>query len=819
MQAEKEIVNMFPPFLRGGGEIGRLIRNYNWTNTLLGEPEVWPQSLRTTLSIILNSKLPMFLFWGTEYLCFYNDAYWPSVGINNKHPSSLGKKGMEVWPEIWKDIQPILEGLMAGEEASLCEDQLLSIFRNDKVADVYRTFCYSPVYDESENPAGVFVTCTETSKKLSSLKNIEQSEKRLIQSNLNLALEIAQLGIYKLDLKTNTVTISEHIMNWFGFNDQHVSLNRLKSIVHPDDLYRTAKLINDTTKSENVSRHDLQYTVIDPQNGEERHIRSIGKAIFDGDVAVSIEGILQDITQQAIIQKKIEQSEQRFRNLIRHATVGIIVLIGPDLVVDIVNEFYCQVIDKSYKELIRRPLFDVIPEMEGYFRKHINQVSLTGIPLYLYEQPFFILKEGRRKEGYVNLVLQPLKEKSDEISGVVVLVHDVTEQVLARQGIEYAEQRVRLAIDIAGLGLYEVNLITDEIFPDTNFYKIFGFNHPVSRSEFTAMVHPDDLYIRNDAHDLSEITGRLIYECRLLWKDNTVHWVHVEGKVFYDDDYKPVKLLGVVQDITGRKLAEEELEKKVAVRTKALAEANHLLHKINTELNQFAYIASHDLQEPLRKITTYTGMLESSLADVTAESRNYIRKIINSANRMKALIHDVLAFSQISENDQSFQLVDLNTVLEEIKEDYEIVIAQKAAVIKSDHLPVIEAVPLQISQLFANLISNALKFNKNDIPPHISIQAWQATPEEIKLMPKFNSLLQYCCIRFIDNGIGFSPEYAEKIFSIFQRLHNKELFDGTGIGLAICRKIALIHNGYIYAVSEQNNGAVFNIILPVRQSL
>jgi len=819
VQAEKEIVNMFPPFLRGGGEVGRLIRNYNWTNTLLGEPEVWPQSLRTTLSIILNSKLPMFLFWGTEYLCFYNDAYWPSFGINNKHPSSLGKKGMEVWPEIWKDIQPILEGLMAGEEASLCEDQLLSIFRNDKVADVYWTFCYSPVYDESENPAGVFVTCTETSEKLSSLKNIEQSEKRLIQSNLNLALEIAQLGIYKLDLKTNTVTISEHIMNWFGFNDQHVSLNRLKSIVHPNDLYRTAKSINDTTKSENVSRHDLQYTVIDPQNGEERHIRSIGKAIFDGDVAVSIEGILQDITQQVIIQKKIEQSEQRFRNLIRHATVGVIVLIGPDLVVDIVNEFYCQVIDKSYKELIRRPLFDVIPEMDGFFRKQINRVRLTGIPMYLYEQPFFILKDGRRKEGYVNLVYQPLKEKSDEISGVVILVHDVTEQVLARQDVEYAEQRARLALDTAGLGLFEVTLITNEIFPDTNFYKIYDFDHPVSRSEFIATVHPDDLHIRNDAHDQCDITGRLIYECRLLWKDNTVHWVHVEGKLFYDDNHKPVKLLGVVQDITGRKLAEEELERKVAVRTKALAEANHLLHKSNTELNQFAYIASHDLQEPLRKITTYTGMLESSLVDATTDSRNYIKKITNSANRMKTLIHDVLAFSQISENNQSFQLVDLNTVLEDIKEDYEIVIAQKAAVITSDHLPVIEALPLQISQLFANLVSNALKFNKNDIPPHISIKALPATPEEIELIPECNPLLQYCCIRFKDNGIGFSPEYAEKIFSIFQRLHNKELFDGTGIGLAICRKIALNHNGYIYAASKQNNGAVFNVILPVRQSL
>ena len=185
---------------------------------------------------------------------------------------------------------------------------------------------------------------------------------------------------------------------------------------------------------------------------------------------------------------------------------------------------------------------------------------------------------------------------------------------------------------------------------------------------------------------------------------------------------------------------------------------------------------------------------------------------------MKTLIHDVLAYSQVSESGQSFKMIDLNTVLEDIKEDYEIVIAQKAAIITSDHLPFIEALPLQMGQLFANLISNALKFNNKNIPPHISIKAMPATPEEIALIPQFNPLLTYYSIRFKDNGIGFSAEYAEKIFTIFQRLHNKALFDGTGIGLAICRKIALNHNGYISALSESGDGAAFDVILPLRQS-
>jgi PAS domain S-box-containing protein len=808
VQAEKIIINRFPSFLKGGGEMVKLIRSYNWSDTSLGNLESWPQSLRTTLGIILNSKFPMFLFWGEEHICFYNDAYRPSMGVNGKHPYSLGKKAIEVWPEIWKDICPLIEGIMNGGESTLNEDHLLPIYRNGKMEDVYWTFSYSPVYDEHERPAGVFVTCTETTEKFSALKN---------KYELNLALEIAELGTYKLTLATNIVTISERIMNWFGFTSQEIPLNKLKSIVHPNDLYRTAKFLNDTTKSEALSRHDMQYTVIDPITGQERHIRSIGKAVFENNIPISIEGILQDITEQANIQKKIEQSEQRFRNLIRYATVGVVVLTGPEMVVDIANEFYCQVVGKHYKELIGRPLFEVIPEMGDYFRKEIERVRITGIPKYLYEQAFFTLQDGEKKEGYINLVYQPVKEKNDEISGVLVLVHDVTEQVTARQVVEFAEQRARLAIDTAGLGLYEVNLVTDEIIPDANFIKLYGFDFPAKRSDYLATVHPEDRHIRNDAHDLSVVTGHLQYECRLVWQDGSIHWVHVAGKVFYDNNQAAVWLLGAVQDITQQKFAEEELEKKVAARTKALAEVNQQLNKTNTELNQFAYIASHDLQEPLRKITTYTGMLQTSLGEMAENSRNYIDKIINSSNRMKSLIRDVLAFSQVSESGQAFQVTDLNHVLEDIREDYEILIARKAAVIDSNRLPVIEAFPLQMNQLFANLLSNALKFNKSDTSPHINIEARIATPGDMANAPGLNPQLDYYCIRFKDNGIGFNPEYAEKIFAIFQRLHNKQLFDGTGIGLAICRKIALNHNGYISASSEPNHGATFIIILPSKQ--
>ena len=164
-------------FLAGGGTMGKLIREKDWSQSPLGNPETWPQSLRTTLNILLNSKFPMFLFWGPELICFYNDAYRPSLGNEGKHPTILGGRGEDFWKEIWKDIKPIIDNVLEKGEASWNEDMLLPIYRNGKMEDVYWTFSYSPIYDEIVKPAGVFVACNETTDK--NLKNFSLQFHRL----------------------------------------------------------------------------------------------------------------------------------------------------------------------------------------------------------------------------------------------------------------------------------------------------------------------------------------------------------------------------------------------------------------------------------------------------------------------------------------------------------------------------------------------------------------------------------------------------------------------------------------------------------------
>ncbi len=232
----------------------------------------------------------------------------------------------------------------------------------------------------------------------------------------------------------------------------------------------------------------------------------------------------------------------------------------------------------------------------------------------------------------------------------------------------------------------------------------------------------------------------------------------------------------------------KELEIKVQERTKELAESNVQLQKSNKELEQFAYIASHDLQEPLRKINTFTQLLENSLVGVSEKSKTLLDKIYASSTRMLTLVNDVLTFSQISNEREKLRLVDLNMVLENIKSDFELLVEQKEATIEHRNLPVIEAIPVQMNQLFTNLLSNALKFSREDVKPVITITASPVSKNEIPEFPGFNPGLSYYIIQLKDNGIGFEQKNAEKIFDIFQRLHSKVQYAGTGIGLAPWQK-------------------------------
>ena len=257
------------------------------------------------------------------------------------------------------------------------------------------------------------------------------------------------------------------------------------------------------------------------------------------------------------------------------------------------------------------------------------------------------------------------------------------------------------------------------------------------------------------------------------------------------------------QDITERKKAEQKVEKQ-----------NAELVKMNKELESFNYISSHDLQEPLRKIQMFSSqILEKDHDNLSDKGKDLFRRMQDSANKMRILIDDLLAYSRTNAADRTFEKINLNTIVNEIKEDLKDEIQQKNAIIEVGTLCEIKVITFQMRQLIYNLVSNSLKFSSSDRPLVIKIASEQNKGAHYN--EKLETDVKYCHISISDNGIGFEPQYSEKIFEVFQRLHRKNEFKGTGIGLAIVKKIVENHNGMITATGEPDKGGTFDIYIPV----
>ncbi|HZE83402.1 MAG TPA: ATP-binding protein, partial [Puia sp.] len=280
--------------------------------------------------------------------------------------------------------------------------------------------------------------------------------------------------------------------------------------------------------------------------------------------------------------------------------------------------------------------------------------------------------------------------------------------------------------------------------------------------------------------------------------------------------------VGASTDIHDQRNFMQELEKKVSERTQSLLQANAELERIirelersNSELESFNYIASHDLQEPLRKIIAFCQRITDKEKDHLSDlAKDYFARITGAASRMQNLIDAFLSYSQASNSNIALEETDLNKLLEEVKNDLHDVIEEKKASIYSEPLPSPKVIPLQFHQLFINLIGNSIKYSKESADPQIKISARLVSGKEIAKEVGAPGM-DYWKISIEDNGIGFDQPYEHKIFELFQRLHGKSVYGGTGIGLAICKKIMRNHSGFITATGEKGIGAVFSLFIPV----
>ncbi len=413
--------------------------------------------------------------------------------------------------------------------------------------------------------------------------------------------------------------------------------------------------------------------------------------------------------------------------------------------------------------------------------------------------------------------------------GLSIFFQDISFRKIAEINLREQEQRWQLAIDGNNDGIWDHDLKTNLHFLSPRCLQILGYeeNEIYNFDEWVNLVHPEDRLKLMKAFDAHVNRETLHYSCeyRMITKDGTYKWVLARGKTLWDEQNIPVRIVGSLTDITSRKQAEEELQQakesleiKVKERTAELSLLNQELENSNKELEHFAYIASHDLQEPLRAITGYTQLLNeeyNSYFDKSAQE--YMNYIIDGAARMRQLIKDLLTYSRVGNRQLQLTCVDCNVVIQKVMQNLKIAIAENHATITYEYLPTITADETRLLQLFQNLISNAIKFRREDTPKiHIRAikQEQKLEPEQDiqTLNPKSSS---YWLFSLADNGIGIKPQYLERIFEIFRRLHTSREFSGTGIGLAICKKIVELHHGNIWAESEFGKGTIFYFTLDI----
>ncbi|MCG2615098.1 PAS domain-containing protein [Terrimonas sp. NA20] len=760
-----------PTFLSYPGEMAGIMRKKDWTNSPLGPPAKWPLSLQTALGIILHSKFPMFIWWGPELRCFYNDAYRPSLGKDGKHPSILGEPAAEAWAEIWPIIYPLIKQVLDGGEATWSEDQLVPIYRNASIEDVYWTFSYSRLNNDEGDPFGILVTCVETTEKVLGLRELKETN-----NLLQFATEAADLGTWDYDPLTGTFMGNARLKSWFGLGPEHeTDLGLAISSIAAKDRQRVIESIEAALDYDRQLPYDLEYTIVHPVTGVETIVLVKGRPFFDENrKAYRFSGTMEDITEKSRTRQLMAESEQNLSNLVEQAPVAMCVLKGPQHIVAIANERMIRLWGKPKKQVMHRPIFDGLPDARGQgLEDLLDKVYATGTRFTAQERPVELLRDGAMETVYQNFVYEPLRDSKGEIEGVIAVTIDVTEQVMARLQLEEAEERARLATEAANLGTFDFNIIGATAITSPRFLEIFDADASTPHAELVNRIHPEDRPIRERAHKEALQTGRLFYEARIIHHGGAISWVRIEGRVIVDKAGTPVRIVGTALDFTEHRELEQKREEMIA-------------------------IASHELRNPMTSLRLALDLLSVLLEP--RDQRLLLEKAQEQVRRLIAMTTELLNVSKITagELDLKPEIVNLHRVIEDS-------IATAHAGTRSNLFSItgasdinIRADRFRIEQVLVNLLSNAVKYSPRD--------------SEVIIDVSLNSTDIKVCVT--DKGIGIEPDKTAMVFKKFTRVDATRGIEGYGLGLYISEQIMRAHGGQIGVESEKGIGSTFWFTLP-----
>ncbi|WP_461130403.1 PAS domain-containing sensor histidine kinase [Spirosoma aerophilum] len=676
--------------------------------------------------------------------------------------------------------------------------------------------------------------------------------------NSDVALKAAGLGIWVIDSTGSLISWDKRCQELFGLaqTDQLPFEQALRRI-HADDVDQVGHAIRQAVDPQSDGSLDIAFRTVDTRNELLYWVRFIGKAsVHDTDESCLLSGVAQDVTEDRQARQHINESEQRFQSLIEKAPFAIGLYKTRSLIIDIANEAMIRVWGKT-PAVIGMKLTEALPELDGQpFIQLLEQVYDTNEAYQVSEQQVDLVVNGRLQSFWFAFTYQPLTDAKGQVYAILNMAVDVTERVMVNQKLAATEASLRDAIELAELATWHLDIETNTFHYSPRFMNWLGFAESSKGLDDAYNPLPVE-YRQSVANALEKVikpgsSGRYENEHPIINRlTGQVRVIQAQAQVIYNSAGKPVLLNGIAHDVTEQRRIRLALEQQVRERTEeleisneelaatieelaatneelaatneelteaneGLAESNQHLTRSNQNLEQFAYIASHDLQEPLRKIQQFSDLLKTRYASSAGDEFVYLERMQVAASRMSLLIKDLLAFSRISTSPAPAARVSLAQVVGEALENLSVAIDETNAVIQVDDLPVMQGDASQLGQLFQNLFSNALKFRRQDVSPQIKVTATTVFATEVPpfIKPARQSTA-YHLIEVSDNGIGFDEKYADRIFQVFQRLHGRNEFAGTGVGLAICQKVVTNHGGAITAMSQPGHGARFSIYLPI----
>lgn len=751
-----------------------------------------------------------------------------------KQTGMLGLPLMEVLPELkGQEFPKLLENVYNTGVPYFGESMRVELFRNGEMETSYFDFTYAPLCDQEGTITGIMVLANEVTAQVMARKKLEESERRFVT-----LIEEAPFATSLYKGKDMVIEIANDAMIRLWGKDSSVIGQKL-ALAIPELEGQPFLDLLDKVFTTGVAHHEKEARadlVVDGQlttfyfNYTYKPIRDEHGQVY------GILNMALDVTNQVLSHRKLEESELFAHSIIYNSPVAKLVLTGQEQVISIANENLLQLFGHT-NAILNHSFQEVFPDLWLGMHEQLMHVLHTGETFTANEAPYPITRSGVTETHYFNVIFKALPSAGGGFYGVIITMVDVTEQVQSRTSIAEAKEALKGAIELAELGTWELDLKELLFYYSNRLAAWYGVaeNTPVPMKQVLMTIHEEDRDRVSETFEKaysSEQQHTFNSEYRLVHPHTGVTRIlHAQGMTYLDLEGKPFKMTGTVRDVTKERQTQAALELEVKKRTaelnllnkqltdavSELAAANEQLKRSNEDLAQYAHVASHDLQEPLRKIRMFSGMLKDQSVALPGNS-SLVKKINESAERMSLLIKDLLDYSRLLKTEDLKKKVDLNEVISQVMVDFELRIQEKNATVTVEHLPEIEAVPLQMSQLFFNLIGNALKFSVAEREPVIRISSNVMNEGEInRFLPLLQTEGTYFHITISDNGIGFEDKYAQQIFEVFKRLHGRDVYPGSGIGLALCRRIVDNHQGHIFATSAPDNGTTFHLLLPARQ--